>query len=175
MRKFKDYKGMSMTIKNVHERVINKTGEEIGALIDSLASENDKLWPHEKWPAMKFNRPLSVGVVGGHGPILYKVEKYEPGVCIQFKFLRPKGFEGYHRFEIKEISDNQTILRHIIKMQVKGKAMLMWLLVIRPLHDALLEDALDRAESKSGVQSEEQKWSPWVKLLRREMSRSKRR
>jgi hypothetical protein len=162
-----------MKVRNVHQRLLDKTAKEVGALIDGLASENDRLWPHDSWPAMKFNRPLSVGAVGGHGPILYKVEKYEPGNCSQFKFLRPKGFEGCHRFEIEEVGTGQTILRHVIEMQVEGEATPMWLLMIRPLHDALLEDALDRAEGSDGLRSKGRNWSAWVKWLRRITGMSK--
>jgi hypothetical protein len=60
-----------MPVINIHERVLDASIFEIGKLIDGLASANDKLWPHDRWPAMKFDRPLSVGAIGGHGPIRY--------------------------------------------------------------------------------------------------------
>ncbi len=163
-----------MKVRNIHERTISKSAKEIGVLIDSLASERDKLWPNKTWPAMKLDRPLGIGAIGGHGPIGYKVEKYELGAFIQFRFLKPEGFDGYHRFEIEEVNANQTLLRHIIEMQVTGKATLPWLSMIRPLHDALMEDALDRAESTDEIQSKQRNWSLWVKLIRWAMSKKKR-
>ena len=122
---------------------------------------------------MKFDRPLSVGAVGGHGPIRYTVESYQPGSCIQFRFSEPKGFLGSHRFEAEMVGEDKTKLRHIIELQVQGMARLIWPLAICPLHDALLEDALDRAEVHTGGQPAKRSWSLWVKFLRRAMSRSR--
>jgi hypothetical protein len=90
-----------MPVINIHERVLDASITEIGKLIDGLASADDKLWPCDRWPAMKFDRPLSVGAVGGHGPIRYTIESYKPGSRIQFRFTEPKGFLGSHRFEVE--------------------------------------------------------------------------
>jgi hypothetical protein len=38
--------------------------------------------------------------------------------------------------------------------------------MIRPLHNALLEDALDRAEAFLGKQLPQREWSLWVKVVR---------
>lgn len=160
-----------MKVINVHERVLQASMTEIGRLIDELASPNDRLWPHDQWPAMKFDRPLSVGAVGGHGPIRYTVERYQPGQSIQFRFTQPKNFLGSHGFEIEMVEGEKTRLRHIIEMQVPGIAWLSWHFVIRPLHDALIEDALDQAELYIGGRPAQRNWSGWVRFLRRVMSR----
>jgi len=52
---------------------------DIGHLLGSLASEQDRLWPSQAWPAMRLNRPLAVGAAGGHGPVRYVVTGYEVG------------------------------------------------------------------------------------------------
>jgi uncharacterized protein YlaN (UPF0358 family) len=165
--------GVSMPVINIHERVLDASIFEIGKLIDGLASANDKLWPHDRWPAMKFDRPLSVGAIGGHGPIRYTVESYKPGSYIQFRFTEPKGFLGCHRFEVERIEGKKTKLRHTIEMQLEGMAKLSWHLAICPLHDALLEDALDRAEVFAGKQPAKRDWSLWVKCVKRVMSRGR--
>lgn len=162
-----------MSVINIHERVLDASITEIGKLIDGLASADDKLWPCDRWPAMKFDRPLSVGAVGGHGPIRYTVESYKPGFYIQFRFTEPKGFLGSHRFEVEMVEGEKTKLRHLIEMRVQGMARLIWPLAIRPLHDALVEDALDRAEVYTGGQPAKRGWSLWVKFLRRVMSRGR--
>lgn len=41
----------------------------------------------------------------------------------------------------------------------------------RPLHDALLEDALDRAEAFAGRQPSTREWSAWVRFVRWGMRR----
>jgi hypothetical protein len=163
-------KGVNMRVINMHERVLDASITQIGKLIDGLASADDKLWPRDRWPAMKFDRPLSVGAAGGHGPIRYTVESYIPGSRIQFRFTEPKGFHGSHRFEVERVEGEKTRLRHTIEMQVQGMARLIWPLVICPLHDALMEDALDQAEVTTGQEPARRCWLLWVKFLRRVMS-----
>ena len=59
-----------MKVINIHSRDYPVASAEVGRLIDTLSSENDLLWPHQLWPRMKFDRPLSVAAEGGHGPII---------------------------------------------------------------------------------------------------------
>lgn len=139
-----------MKVVNVHERTLPAPAGRMAVLIDGLASTEDRLWPRDRWPAMKLDRPLGVGAVGGHGPIRYTVEGYEPGQRVRFRFDAPEGFAGGHRFELEAIGGDRSRLRHVIEMQVGGRAALAWALAIRPLHDALMEDAMDRAEIHAG-------------------------
>jgi len=162
-----------MTVRNVHQRQLNAPVSQVAQLIQGLASKDDRLWPHARWSAMAFDRPLSVGATGGHGPIGYFVEAYEPGQSIRFRFTKPEGFVGTHSFEVESIDAGHTRLRHIIEMRLAGSARLQWPLVIRPLHDALLEDALDRAELFCGMQPAPRRWSAWVRFLRRALKRGR--
>ena len=160
-----------MKIINRHERILNARATDVGKLIDGLASEEDKLWPHDRWSRMIFDRPLGVGATGGHGVIGYVVETYEPGRSIWFTFTSPEGFIGGHGFNVEEIEQGKTRLRHVIEMSVTGRALVNWILMIRPLHDALIEDALDRAEAFTGGHPAPRKWSPWVRTIRWTMRR----
>jgi hypothetical protein len=159
-----------MRVLNIHEREIAAEAPEVGALIDSLASDNDALWPKTFWPPMHFDRPLSVGAVGGHGPIPYVVEEFRPGQMVKFRFVGPRGFNGSHWFEVLPKGANTVLLRHTIGMRAEGPALLSWPLFIRPLHDALLEDALALAQASVGAAPLVRPWSPWVKFLRWLMS-----
>ena len=47
-----------MKVVNIHERELKASAEEVGALIDSLASARDGLWPKHSWPPMKFDHPV---------------------------------------------------------------------------------------------------------------------
>ncbi len=156
-------------IVNIHERVLDAPAVEVGRLLDGLASPCDRLWPHDRWPAMRFDRPLEVGAQGGHGPIRYTVESYAPGHAIAFRFTAPNGFLGSHRFEVEEVAGGKARLRHVIEMRVAGAARLTWPLAIGPLHDALMEDALDRAQACTGSRPPARHWSLWVRFLRRAM------
>ena len=74
-----------MKMSNVHERMIAAPAACVGALLDTLASADDRFWPHENWPGVKFDLPLQVGAAGGHGTGPYTVSSYTPGRPIRFK------------------------------------------------------------------------------------------
>jgi hypothetical protein len=155
-----------MNVCNVHEREFPLPLAAVGALIDSLSSPGDRLWPKGKWPPMRFDRPLAVGAVGGHGPVRYSVVEYRLGLMILFRFSAPRGFDGTHCFEVEE-RQGKTVLRHILEMRATGPALLSWPLFIQPLHHACLEDCLDRATISLGVAFERPaRWSIYVQVLR---------
>jgi hypothetical protein len=94
---------------------------------------------------MRLDKPLGLGATGGHGPIRYSVVAYEPGKKVTFEFISPRGFVGKHWFEVLGHGASGTMLRHTIEMSLVGSARLSWPVAIRPLHDALVEDALTKA------------------------------
>ncbi len=154
-----------MKILNTHERKFERPAEQVGTLINSLASPKDSLWPHETWPRMSFDGPLAVGARGGHGPIRYEIEHYQPGRAIRFRFTSPRGFHGHHGYEVKQDA-SRAILRQVLEMNTSGPALFSWPLIFRPLHDALIEDSLTKAELALGLEPEFRTWSPWVRFLR---------
>ena len=159
-----------MRALNVHERSLRCSPARAGPLLDSLASHQDVLWPPKHWPRMRLDRPLGVGATGGHGPIRYAVIAYEPGKKVTFRFLSPRGFAGTHWFEVLANGESGTTLRHTIDMTLFGAARISWPLAIRPLHDALVEDALTNAQVALGENPTPKRWSPWVHLLRKVVS-----
>jgi hypothetical protein len=110
-----------------------------------MASAEDRLWPAWRWPAQRRDGPLAVGARGGHGPIRYTVVEYEPGTRVIYEFTAPRGLIGTHGFEIVERDSRTTVLRHTLVGRTAGTMRLSWPLVWRPMHDALIEDALDTA------------------------------
>jgi hypothetical protein len=162
-----------MRVLDVHERPMNATPEEVGALIDSLAAPADGLWPGESWPRMHLKRPLRFGAVGGLGPVRHAVEAYAPGRSIKFRFLRPKGFVGFHAYEVLGSPGRAVVLRHTLQMSAQGLAAVCWPLVFRPLHDALMEDSLAKAAASLGGSPGPRPWSPWVRFLRWTLLRGK--
>lgn len=159
-----------MNVLNIHERDLDADPGTVGALIDSLASDRDRLWPSACWPAMRLDRPLGVGALGGHGPISYLVEEFRPGRMVKFRFTGPRGFDGYHWLEVIPTAAHGTRLRHTLRMRVFGLALVSWPLVIRHLHDALIEDALALAQASLGIPAVVCPWSRWVRFLRWAMS-----
>jgi hypothetical protein len=164
-----------MKVINIHEREIETTPEQVGALIDSLASAEDALWPIHSWPHLEFDRPLDVGANGGHGPVRYLVEEYTPGQSVKFRFIGPKGFNGFHGFEMVRTARQSVVLRHTLKMTTQGPALLSWPIIFRPLHDALIEDSLATAQASLGQLPRMQAWSHWVRFLRWAVSGGKAR
>ena len=153
-----------MNVVNVHKRRLFTSTEDAWRLIANLGGKHELLWP-QQWPTMRFDRPLGLGATGGHGPIGYYVEEYSPPELIRFRFTAPKGVEGYHEFRIiPELGS--VVLRHTMRMRTRGLFTWLWLAAIRPMHDALLEDAMDRASTYSSGHEFHSPWPLWVRLLR---------
>lgn len=155
-----------MRIVDQHERIFPLRTTEVGALIDRLATDQDGIWPQTMWPALQIARPLKRGAHGQHGRMRYEVEEYHPGRYLKFRFVWPSCLrDGRHWFEVIESPDAAT-LRHTLAVDVKGRALLAWVLVWRPLHRACLEDAMATAQATLRQRPTAPQWSRWVKLLR---------
>ncbi|QYJ03541.1 hypothetical protein KUV85_14575 [Nocardioides panacisoli] len=136
-------------------------------MIDQLGSDQDRMWASAHWPELRLAPDLRVGAPGGHGPIRYYVEELVPGRRVRFRFTAPTGFDGYHEFALEEISSAGTKLTHVLQLSPRHVARLSWPLVFRYLHDALIEDTLDRAEAAvSGNEPSMPRWTRYVRLLR---------
>jgi hypothetical protein len=82
-------------------------------------------------------------------------------------------FRGWHEFAVLEAGEGSD-LRHTLVIYSQRWARLTWPVLFRPLHDALLEDALDRAERSLGMEPAGAQWSPWVRALRKVLRRRRR-
>jgi hypothetical protein len=134
-----------MVILNVHQRAIEVPSSVAGDLLDQLGSDRDRLWPGDRWPRMRLDHELALGAAGGHGGVRYTCIGYQPGRWARFQFREPAGFDGFHEFTGLDHGAG-TRLTHLIVMRTRGSARVTWPLVFRPLHDALLEDALRLAD-----------------------------
>ncbi|MCK8479887.1 hypothetical protein [Psychroserpens algicola] len=156
-----------MKVINIHQRLIHQPKTEIAKLFQTLATSEDKIWPKEKWPAMRLNDGLQIGSQGGHGRIRYTVVDFKPGFYVKFQFTKPIGFQGIHELTIKEESVTTTEIRHNIKMETKSvKATFLWVFIIRWLHDALIEDAFDKVEQHFSSSETTTSYNLWVACLR---------
>ena len=57
-------------------------------------------------------------------------------------------------------------MKHTLEMDAVGKGLLTWIIAIRSLHNALLEDALDKVENQFLTKKRKTEWSIWVKIMR---------
>lgn len=163
-----------MKVINIHQRIINQPKENVAILFETLSKKDDKIWPFEKWPSMKFKDGLKIGSKGGHGPVRYTIVEFVKGAFIKFQFSKPDGFNGFHQLEIRELEKNKTEIKHTIDMKTTGIGIITWMLAIRSLHNALLEDAFDKVENHFSKENKETAWNIWVKILRSSFKSSKK-
>ena len=163
-----------MHLVNVHQRLLRASPERVSELLASLGSPGDRLWPRNGWPRMRLDGPVAAGAAGGHGPIHYRVEAWEPGRLVRFRFTGMRGVEGWHAFEILDATPQHCVLEHRMEARLTGMTRLKWACVIRPLHDACVEDALSQAQASLGETPRAVRWSPRVRLLMRWMLRGRR-
>ena len=155
-----------MPITNTHARTLTAEPDTVGALLDTLGSEHDALWPVHKWPTMpmELDRPLAVGADGGHGTIRYRVTAYEPGRRVEFTFTPGCGLDGTHELRVEAEGDGRTVLTHDLVVEPAW-----WMRPVTPLliraHDAVLEDLLDRAQmTVEGHVERPARWPRWLRL-----------
>lgn len=153
---------------NAHERILEAPVEEVGRLLDRLGGPADVLWPSPAWSPMRLDRPVAVGARGGHDAARYHVSAHEPGRRVEFTFEPGQVFEGTHAFGAVPIGPGRTLLRHVAQGRIHGAMRLAWPLAVRWLHDAFLEDLLDRAGDAVGdPPARRARRSVWVRVLRR--------
>lgn len=158
-------------VRNVHHRALPIPVVEGEALLRSLASHEDRLWPGDRWWPQRFEGGLVPGAKGGHGPVRYKVESVAPRSVV-YRFPRRGWFRGTHRFDLRGRPDGGCELTHTLDGTLHGRGLLLWPLVVRPLHDALVEDVLDRAAAVSaGTPTGPARHTPYVRFLRRRVLR----
>ena len=155
-----------MRVINIHKRTINEPIEKVSQLFRTLGTENDKIWPNESWPPMRFKEELKVRAIGGHAGIKYTIIKFIEGEQVTFQFTKPKGFIGTHELKINEVTKNQTEIIHEIKLNTNNIDTLNWILIVRWLHDALLEDSFDKIENQFTAVKKKTEYNIWVKFLR---------
>lgn len=156
-------------MKNIQHRVIDAPAPAMGVLLDRMARDDDPIWPAPAWPALRLDAGLTPGSRGGHGPIGYSVAEYEPGRRIRFAFDPKLGINGYHELVITPDGPVRCRLTHTISGRTEGRMLLLWPLVIRWMHEALIHDLFDNAEraATGRLSGRPSRWTPWVRLLRR--------
>jgi len=95
---------------------------------------------------------------------------------VEFEFISKglsKGLQGRHAYWVEQEADGSALLRHTLHAKMDFMAYLRWFLIVRPLHDALVEDSLDKAELHlRGKLARDRRWSARVRLLRRALGAS---
>ncbi|WP_407914578.1 SRPBCC family protein [Kitasatospora sp. NE20-6] len=154
-------------MQNIQRRTIDAPAADVGALLDRLGTPQDQIWPSPAWSALHLDAGLAVGSRGGHGRIRYAVTEYEPGHRVRFAFAPGLGITGHHEFAVVPDGPMRCQIVHTAVGSTEGRMRLMWPLVIRRLHEALLQDAFDNVQrAATGRAPRPARRSPWVRLLR---------
>ncbi len=173
MSKLRIFRGWK-AVMNIHERRLPISPETAGQILDSLSSSNDQLWPNELWPPMVLDGSLAPGSSGGHAMVRYAVSEHVPGRRVEFEFRpmqRLSTFRGRHYFEVLP-RGGETVLRHTIDVDTDFATWVQWKLVVEHLHDALLEDAFNKAGRSAGLPAPHRsRWPLRVRFLRRLVAR----
>ncbi|MGE3662245.1 MAG: DUF2867 domain-containing protein [Pseudonocardia sp.] len=155
-------------VANIHQRVVDAPIEVVGPLLDRIGGPDDPLWPSPAWAPMRLDGPLAVGVAGGHGGIRYRVHEHVPGRRVGFTFEPGSGMQGTHAFVAEPLGPRRTLLTHEANGRLRGIMRLGWPLGVRWVHDAVVEELLDRAGLTAGAPPERPaRWTPYVRLLQR--------
>ncbi|WP_452228358.1 MULTISPECIES: hypothetical protein [unclassified Lacinutrix] len=161
-----------MRVINIHKRKVQESVEKVALLLDTLGTDEDQIWPVVNWPAMRFKNGVEVGSKGGHGFIRYTIIALKEGESITFQFTKPDNFIGTHSLFLKAVSEKETEISHEITMRTASlKASVLWLFVIRWLHDALLKEAFDNLENRFMEGKKIPKYNFWVRFLRNTFKR----
>lgn len=159
-------------VRNIHRRSLPISLRQGEILLRSLASHEDRLWPGDKWWPQRFDGGLVPGAKGGHGPVRYMVESVAPRQVV-YRFPRKGWFRGTHQFDlVAHAGADGCELVHTLRGTLHGRGLLLWPGLVRPLHDALLEDVMDRAEQAAGRSPvRPARHSAYVRFLRRRFLR----
>jgi Protein of unknown function (DUF3995) len=160
-----------MKIHDVHARELPVPAEAVGALLDGLGGPADRLWPTERWPTtpLELDGPLAKGTGSRQGlfeltRLRQRVDDYEPGRRVVFRFLPGLGLVGTHRLEVEPLGPDRTRLVHALDCRVEPRMLPVYPLLIRQ-HDALVEDLLDRAElAVTGQVARPARWPASVRV-----------
>lgn len=155
-------------VRNVHARTVDVSASVLHKWVSTLGTENDVLWPADQWFPMRLDRPVAAGARGGHGPVRYRCSEHSPQRT-EFAFESVLGshrWDGTHTFWIDD-RGSCSRLSHELVVTLPLRDWFSWVVLVGPLHDAVLEDLLYLAQSRSGMSTEAPRWSLWVRLLRR--------
>ncbi|MGY3297986.1 hypothetical protein ACVWY1_002427 [Pseudomonas sp. TE6288] len=154
-------------VVSLHQRPLRSDPAAVGALLAGFDAADSPLWPHATWPRDRCEGPMGEGCIGGHGATRYRLERYVPGQEALFRFITPQGYRGVHGFRIQALEDGRTCLSHFTCLRLSPYHWLMWHLLVRWVHDALIGDLLDGAEGHlcDGVRRH-RRWKWRVHLIR---------
>jgi hypothetical protein len=163
-----------MKVRSAHEREMSGSIEQAIEIVKTYGTLNDQMHPDELWPKIRSvepDGPPAVGKVYIRGAVRFMITFFNIGPTkahYGWKFIEPAGFNGRHESQVEDIGNRRLRFKTFVEIELRGiKFIILWFLIMRPFHNAVVEDCLDKAERKLGNSPKGREWSLWVKLLRR--------
>lgn len=128
-----------MKIHNAHERVVDGTPEQIGALIADLGA----IWPEHIARAPRY---FGDGVYVANPMVWEEIPR--PDAARAFRVIHPPGLDAEHWFEVRRVPAG-TLLRHVIAGEAGPEFAELWRNQLSTLHDRILEALLDRVAANA--------------------------
>lgn len=142
-----------MRVLNIHERRVSRPLADVFSDLEALGTVADRIWPDPDIPFRRTDGPMRVGVTQErHGALRAVLDSYEVNRRIVWRadqrFLR-----GTHTFEVEPAADGNTLIRHVVRIDVAWWFSPIWRLYVSRVHDRILERLLDRlALVRGGVE-----------------------
>jgi hypothetical protein len=163
---------LSVAVHNVHSRRVAADVDAAGALLDGLARSGDRLWPAQDWMPIWLDGPTEVGTTGGHGPARWRIVGHQPGRWIRCALTGPPFLVGFHEFTVRPDGPGAAVVEHLLALRLGALGWAVYPLVFRPLHDYVIEQALDRAQQHlTGSVGRSTVAGPGTRMLRWLMTR----
>ena len=163
-------------IHNEHRRTVRATPGRAAFLLDEIAEPGNAYWPSDRLASPADGPPAGRRRHRRARPRPVLVHGLRTGTAggVHLR-ARHRGI-GTHTFDVLDGPTRDTcVLRHVISGRTHGLGVLAWPLAIRWLHDAVLEEMLDRAAVVLGdPPATPARWSPYVRLLRMAAGRALR-
>jgi len=143
---------------NVHCRLFSAPPEALQSWIEATWSGTPQdAFPRDVIKSWRKNPPgvdplaLVPGKTKlGHGGFTFHFREWN-GERWRVEFNGP-WFNGWHGFELRELGGGAHLM-HTISLQATGLGILLWRLLIEPLHDWAVEAMFDRLETAVGQHS----------------------
>src|SRR5262245_44965373 len=117
-----------MKIRNIHERLIAATPEQIAELL----ADFERIWPTQIAPA-----PRPQGERLYEASMVLWQEYDRPGAARAFHVLSPAELQGENWFELERVGAG-TLVRHTVQGEALGDYETIWRNRIEPAHNIIL-------------------------------------
>lgn len=151
-------------IRNEHSRTMPSTIARAQLLLETLGSEQDLLWPHDRFPALQLDDGHEPGSKGGHGSVRYRVVEATAS-SVRFEMHPASKLVGGHILWFEDCGDGKLRWTHQLDLELTVPAPTLRLILA--LHDAILEQLLVNAEARSvDLEPSTQRLSPVLGAIR---------